>query len=209
MILNRRVLVLFVLTFGATGLLAAKASGEPLGQHQGFVQDRGAWDAPPQEWKEIQRRGFQDGIEGARRDYGNNRRPDVNNREEYRRPSLPYELREPYREGFRRGYERGMDHLIGRDRAPMREPERPVHPPERDHDRGHDLDAERGNDMQRLGFQDGMEGARKDLGNNRRPDVNNREEYRRPRVSYEMQRDYREGFRRGYDRTIAQMTGRR
>jgi hypothetical protein len=62
---------------------------------------------------EIQRRGFHDGIEGARKDAGNHRRPDVNNRDEYRHPHLPPEEREAYREGFRRGYERAMSHLMG------------------------------------------------------------------------------------------------
>jgi hypothetical protein len=50
-------------------------------------------------------RGFYDGIEGAERDFRNHRRPDVNNREEYRDPdSIPGWARHEYREGFRRGY---------------------------------------------------------------------------------------------------------
>ena len=38
-----------------------------------YAQDRDRdrdWDAPPREFNEVQRRGFHDGIEGARRDYG-------------------------------------------------------------------------------------------------------------------------------------------
>ncbi len=202
MILNRCVVPVLALFLGAMGAAAGSAAGAPQAQRSGYAQDRDAWDAPPREWKEIQRRGFHDGIEGARRDVGNNRRPDVNNREEYRHPDLPYELREPYREGFRRGYDRAMTHLMGGRDDRMREPDRPVHPPER---RERDIAQE----MQQRGFQDGMEGARKDFGNHRRPDVNNREEYRRPNIPYELQRDYREGFRRGYAKEVAELAGGR
>jgi hypothetical protein len=75
--------------------------------------DRGGWDAPPQEFQEIQRRGFHDGIEGARHDVDNHRRPDVNNRDEYRHPHVPPSARRDYREGFRRGYDVAMRHMLG------------------------------------------------------------------------------------------------
>jgi hypothetical protein len=150
--------------------------------------------------KEIQRRGFQDGIEGARKDFDNHRRPDVNNRDEYRHPSLSFDLREPYREGFRRGYERAMSHLMGERDGQMREPDRGFHEPDR-HDR--DIAAE----TQQRGFQDGREGARRDFDNHRRPNVNNRDEYRHPGVPYELQGAYREGFRRGYEKQVDEMTG--
>lgn len=53
-------------------------------------------------WKH---RGFYDGIRGAEHDFWNHRRPDVNNREEYRDPdSAPGWARHEYREGFRRGF---------------------------------------------------------------------------------------------------------
>ncbi len=70
------------------------------------------WDAPPPELDEVSRRGFHDGIEGARKDFGNHRRPDVNNRDEYRNPHLPPRDREAYRHGFERGYHVGWDHLM-------------------------------------------------------------------------------------------------
>ncbi|HWW97896.1 MAG TPA: hypothetical protein VNY74_09365 [Edaphobacter sp.] len=70
------------------------------------------WNMPPQELREIQREGFHDGIEGARKDYDNHRRPDVSNRDEYRHPHVPGNARADYREGFRRGYETAMDHLM-------------------------------------------------------------------------------------------------
>lgn len=52
-----------------------------------------------------EQRGFYDGMEGAQRDFWNRRRPNVNNREEYRDPdSVPRWARHEYREGFHRGY---------------------------------------------------------------------------------------------------------
>jgi hypothetical protein len=71
-----------------------------------------AWDAPPAEFREIQRQGFHDGVEGARKDYDNHRYPNVNNRAEYRHPHVPPSARDDYREGFRRGYDVAMNHLL-------------------------------------------------------------------------------------------------
>ncbi len=76
-------------------------------------EDR-SWEAPPGELDEIARRGFHAGIEGARKDYGNHRRPDVNNRDEYRHPDVRRRDREAYRRGFERGYNVGVEHLYNR-----------------------------------------------------------------------------------------------
>jgi len=51
-----------------------------------------------------ERQGFYAGVRGADRDFQNGRRPDVNNRHEYRDPHLPRWERHEFREGFRRGY---------------------------------------------------------------------------------------------------------
>ena len=73
-----------------------------------------AWDAPPAEFRAAQQRGFHDGVEGARRDFENHRRPDVNNRDEYRNPKFiaPPDRRD-YRDGFRRGYYVAVHHMYG------------------------------------------------------------------------------------------------
>jgi hypothetical protein len=73
----------------------------------------GGWDAPPPEFREIQRKGFHDGIEGARKDFDNHRPPNVNNREEYRHPHVDPSMRDDYRDGFRRGYDVATQHLQG------------------------------------------------------------------------------------------------
>jgi hypothetical protein len=115
-------LTLLALSLGTTGWVKAKAQEAPP-PPPGYAQDGGGWDNPPTEFRDVQRQGYHDGIEGARRDYDNHRRSDVNNREEYRHPRVERSAREDYREGYRRGYERAMNHLMG-DR-------------DRDHDRDH------------------------------------------------------------------------
>lgn len=70
------------------------------------------WSNPPSQWNEVERRGFHDGIEGARKDAENHRPPNVNNRDEYRHPSVSRRDRKAYREGFRRGYQVGVEHLM-------------------------------------------------------------------------------------------------
>ncbi|MGA7246039.1 MAG: hypothetical protein WBX19_22840 [Terracidiphilus sp.] len=166
-------------------------------QPAGFGQDRG-WDRPPDAWNDIQRRGFQDGIEGARKDFDNHRRPDVDNRDEYRHPNVPPQLWGAYREGFRRGYDVGMSHLVGAGDWRMRAPERPWDAPPDEFDA-----------LRRQGFQDGIEGARKDFDNHRRPDVENRDEYRHPHLPPEQREAYRDGFRRGYQVAVDHMMGER
>jgi hypothetical protein len=165
----------------------------------GFAQDRDDWDRPSDAWNEFQRRGFHDGIEGARRDAENHRQPDVNNRDEYRHPdNVPPQMRRAYREGFRRGYERGMSHFM---RGPIAAP-RPI-------PRAWDAIPDEFDALRRQGFHDGIEGARRDYGNHRRPDVDNRDEYRHPNLPPEQREAYREGFRRGYQVGINHLMGNR
>ena len=62
------------------------------------------WDAPPGELREFQRQGFLDGVQGAERDFQNHRIWNVNNRDEFRHPHVPGNVRGDYRAGFKRGY---------------------------------------------------------------------------------------------------------
>lgn len=169
----------------------------------GAGQDRGGWDAPPRGLQQLERRGFQDGIEGARKDFGNHRQPDVNNREEYRHPDMPRQQWDAYQRGFRRGYQQAAAHLWGGPAAPppvMNRPGMAGPGPaygDRDGDRGP------GGEVRQRGLQEGMEGALRDFSNHRALDVNNREEYRHPDMPYAVQEPYRDGFRRGY-RVVAQ-----
>jgi hypothetical protein len=173
----------------------------PTGLTAGFAQDRDRdWDRPSDEWNEFQRRGFHDGIEGARRDAENHRQPDVDNRDEFRHPdNVPPQMRRAYREGFRRGYERGMSHFLRG--GPMAGP-----PPRA---RAWDEVPDEFDVLRRQGFHDGIEGARRDYGNHRRPDVDNRDEYRHPNLPPEQREAYREGFRRGYQVGMNHLMGNR
>ena len=106
-------LALSIGTLSLTNSTKASAQGaapQPVGYFHADGQD--GWENPPAEFREIQRQGYHDGIEGARKDFDNHRRPDVNNREEYRHPHVEASAREDYREGFRRGYDTATDHLM-------------------------------------------------------------------------------------------------
>ena len=161
------------------------------------------WDEAPREFNEIQRRGFHDGIEGARRDMDNHRNPDVNNREEYRNADFPPQIREQYREAFRRGYMMAVSRSMPAPPPPI------AQPPQRMPDRGFGWEPipNRFGEIHRRGYQDGMTGAHRDMDNHRRPDPDNRDEYRSPNVPPQFQDDYREGFRRGYAEAYLQATG--
>lgn len=102
-----------ILATGTAAHGATLASQGPGGPPPGFGQEHGGWDEPPQELREAQRRGFHDGVEGARSDFDHHRRPDVERRGEFRHPKVPRDLREDYRDGYRKGYERAMSHLMG------------------------------------------------------------------------------------------------
>ena len=201
MSLNRYAFPAVALLLGAGWLATASFSAAQQGppppgygpppQGYGQYQDRDDWNMPPEEFSELQRRGYRDGIDGAQKDFDNHRQPNVENRDEYRHPDMPGEMREPYREGFRHGYYAAMAHLAGIpdpygwDRMP----------------RGF-------SDIQRRGFHDGIEGAKKDYDNHRRPDVNNRDEYRHPDdVPREMWDPYRDAFRRGYYAAVNHLNG--
>jgi hypothetical protein len=71
------------------------------------------WDAPPGELRDFQRRGYLDGVQGAERDYQNHRIWNVNNRDEFRHPAVPGNVRGDYREGFKKGYYATVAHYQG------------------------------------------------------------------------------------------------
>lgn len=173
----------------------------PLAEPAAYGQER--WEIPPREFNEIQRRGFHDGVEGARRDFGNHRNPNVENREEYRHVDLPGEAREVYREAFRRGYQEAAQHLWGA--APVAVPAGP--PPGQDWDRWGMRGLE--NDAERRGYRDGLQEARHDVQYNRNTDPDDQPQFRNPPVPPPLADEYREGFMRGYEVAVSQLTGGR
>jgi hypothetical protein len=106
-------LSMLILATGTAGFSRSRAyAATPQEAAPGYVQDQSAWDAPPAEFRDVQRQGFHDGIEGARQDFDHHRMPDVNNRKEYKHPHVDSAVREDYREGFRRGYDVAMKHMM-------------------------------------------------------------------------------------------------
>jgi hypothetical protein len=75
--------------------------------------DRGGWDAPPQEFRDVQRQGFHDGLQAAHEDFDRHRPPSAERRREFRRPPVPPPDRDAYREGFHRGYDAAFSHFRG------------------------------------------------------------------------------------------------
>lgn len=69
------------------------------------------WDQPPPEFKEMERRGFHDGVQAAINDYNHHREPDPERRKEFRNPHVQRSFVEDYRKGFRRGYNDAMRHM--------------------------------------------------------------------------------------------------
>jgi hypothetical protein len=149
-------------------------------------------------------------VQGAQKDYGNGRRANVNNREEYRDPDdmprdIPPDMREAYRQAFRRGYAMGASHLWGAQ-APQGypPPQASYAPPQQNWDWGM-----RGlrSDAERQGYREGVEEARKDHQFNRRRDPDDHEEYREPYVAPQLVDEYRQGFMRGYTVAMSQLSG--
>ena len=111
----------FVLTASAAVAAAQYYQGGPPPPPPGYGQ--GGWDQAPQEFRDAMRRGFHDGVEGARRDYENHRPPNVNNRDEFRNPKfIPPPDRHDYRVGFRRGYAVAVQHIYGGNPNPYNRP---------------------------------------------------------------------------------------
>ncbi len=103
--------VLSLAMAASTAVAVAQYYGPPPPQ-PGYGQ--GGWDVPPPAFQEAMRRGFQDGVQGARKDYENHRPPNVNNRDEFRNPHfIAPPDRHDYREGFRRGYAVAVQHIYG------------------------------------------------------------------------------------------------
>ena len=86
-ILSAPALALALLT--TSGAAFAQGYGAPPPPPPGYGQGPGGWDAPPQEFREYQQRGYHDGVEGARKDFENHRSPNPKNRDEFRHPNVP------------------------------------------------------------------------------------------------------------------------
>jgi hypothetical protein len=105
-------LSVIALALAIPGVVKAKALVPA--PHPAFSQDRDRdrWDTPPAEYRdEVQRRGYHEGVEAARRDFNEHRRSDADDHDAYRHPPVEGSARNDFREGFREGYRRAMEHL--------------------------------------------------------------------------------------------------
>lgn len=200
---------------------SAAASGlQPYGAPQEGYYPNEPWAVPPTQWQAAQQKGFRDGVRGAHKDAENHRPPNVENRDEFRRPDrddIPGGDVAAYREGFRRGYWAGVRHLMGYYNGPNPYAEQnynqqygPPPPPQQGYYPQEQWAAPPGEwqAVQQRGFRDGIRGAYKDAQNHRQPDVNNRDEYRHPDDVRGPDRHlYREAFRRGYWTGVRHMMG--
>lgn len=102
----------FLLVLVSPALIKAHAA--PLSTAAaGIAQDRDDWSRPPADYRDVQRQGYQDGVEAARHDFEHHRHADAADHDQYRHPHVPHDDRDAYREGFRHGYERAMAHMSG------------------------------------------------------------------------------------------------
>ena len=163
-----------------------------------FAQDRDDWDRPDNAWSDVQRQGFHDGIEAARQDVANRRRPDADDRNEYRHPPVRGRFKNAYRESFMRGYNVAISHMANNGPA-YGPPPTAYGPPPVVGGRGSwDAFPDGYDEVRRNGFRHGIDSARDDFENHRNPDVNRHDTYRHPDVPRDEKRPFQEGFRRGY-----------
>jgi hypothetical protein len=189
--LTRLALAAIALSLATPALLIAQNWPPP-------NHDRGGWDTPPQEFQDVQRQGFHDGLDAAHNDFDRHIPPNVERREEFRHPRVPPPDRDAYREGFRRGYDSAFSHFRGGMGGPPMPMAQNGPPPE--HERGGwDAPPPEFRDVQRQGFHDGLEAGRSDFDRHTPPSAERRREFRHPPVPGPDRDAYREGFRRGYD----------
>ena len=87
--------------------------GQGYGQGGYAGQGQGGWDAPPQEYTDVQRQGFHDGLRAAHQDFDSQQRPNPMQHMEFRHPQVPPPARNDYRDAFRKGYFMAMHHMQG------------------------------------------------------------------------------------------------
>lgn len=104
---------LLALCIASIGGLEARAiKAQPVSATSIFQDhDHDAWNEPPSEYRDAQRRGYQEGIEAARHDFDEHRHADADDHNIYKHPPVDESARKDFRDGFREGYRRAMDHM--------------------------------------------------------------------------------------------------
>jgi Spy/CpxP family protein refolding chaperone len=113
------------LTRLALSVLALALASSPLLAHGASPQDqpkegagqpaparvKAAWEKPPEEFNDVQRQGFHDGVDAARDDFQNQHPQDAEKRNEFHHAPGSKHAREQYLEGFRTGYDLAFYYL--------------------------------------------------------------------------------------------------
>ncbi len=188
----------------AAAVLMAGMTFSPMGVPQANAQISFhlGWQQPPQEYNDIQRQGFQAGIRAGRADLDHSLAPDPDRHGEFQRPRVPDEQRNDFRRGFQHGYEVAYQHRDSGDwnqehhdgdaGVPRAYAPNDIHP-------GWQQPPQEYNDIQRQGFQAGLEAGRQDLQQRQSADPQRHWDFRRPHVPDEQRNDFRRGFQHGYD----------
>ena len=70
------------------------------------------WNQPPAEFKEMQRKGFHDGVQAAIKDYDKHRDPDLERHKGFVHPKVDKSYVPDYRDGYKRGYNDAYRHML-------------------------------------------------------------------------------------------------
>lgn len=90
--------------------MTARAHAAALPAGTGLYQDR-PWDQAPDEYRDVQRQGFHDGIEAARSDWDRHSHRDADDHDRYKHPPVAREFHGDYRDGFKHGYDMAVRHM--------------------------------------------------------------------------------------------------
>ncbi|HEY3627618.1 MAG TPA: hypothetical protein VGL00_15095 [Terracidiphilus sp.] len=110
-------LLRLLLVIGCAVLAVAACNALPRGNLSAITSGMEAqitmpWDQPPPEFKEVERRGFNDGVQAAIKDFNHHREPEPERHKEFREPHVHRSFVGDYRKGFQRGYDDAMGHMI-------------------------------------------------------------------------------------------------
>jgi hypothetical protein len=106
--------VMWMVLAAGLALVAARGygAGVPVGGQDGITSNL-PWMQPPTEFKQMQRQGFHEGVQGAIKDFDHHRDPDLERHKEYVHPKHMDRSYVPdYRDGYRRGYNDAYKHLV-------------------------------------------------------------------------------------------------
>jgi hypothetical protein len=95
----------------SASMMTAKAHAEALPAAQPADSQERPWDQPPDEYRDVQRQGFHDGVDAARKDWDLHAHKDADDHERFRHPPVDRQFDHDYRDAFKHGYSEAMHHM--------------------------------------------------------------------------------------------------